>query len=202
MRLFINLFLLLFLMDGTLSFFDDLLSLFSVGIFLTGFRNILASVVIFLACPVYLCLGIDKRLPKSYILPLIAFIYLSYISVWIFPMLGGNRLFGLFISSIQILLVIRRYSPFRAENERNLFLSIERFNGPIFNWKNSVVFFCANIFIIPPLLLTGIMATADSYADQLSSGFMRIAPTGLNMGDRTYQNNGKTIRLIAMIHIG
>ena len=66
MRVFANLFLVLFLADGGVSLLDELVSLLSPVAFLSGARGALAGSVMILAVPVYLCLGIDRRLPKRF----------------------------------------------------------------------------------------------------------------------------------------
>src|SRR5512141_88364 len=101
MRVFANLFLVLFLADGVVSLLDELVSLLSPVAFLSGARGALAGSVMILAVPVYLCLGIDRRLPKRVFLPLTIFVLWCPLSVWFFPSLAGNRAYGLLAAAAQ-----------------------------------------------------------------------------------------------------
>jgi hypothetical protein len=104
MRVFANLFLVLFLADGGVSLLDELVSLLSPLVFLSGVRSALALSVMVMAVPVYLCLGIDRRLPKLVFLPLTLFVFWCPMSVLFFPALAGNRTYGLLASAAQVAL--------------------------------------------------------------------------------------------------
>ena len=125
MRVFANLFLILFLANGGISIFDELLSLFSLGTALPGMRNFFASVVIVMAIPIYLCLGIDKRLPKRIFLPLILYIFWCAIATWFFPSLTGNRTYGLLAASGQVFLSILPVFHIRKMGGHNLLRATE-----------------------------------------------------------------------------
>jgi hypothetical protein len=202
MRLFINVFIFLFLMDGAVSICDDLLAFFYNLAFLNNIRDMLATVVLVTACLVYISLGVDQRLPKRRLLPLIFYSYLSLVLLWFFPQFADNKPFGLFFSVIQLFLGLMPYSPLPLVGERTLFLDKERLQGAIFGARNSLIFTAISMVVIPFALISVLLATADSYARGMTSGFMRIAPSGMYMADRIYQQGGKTIRLVGMIHIG
>lgn len=199
---FINLFLALFLLDGTVSFFDDVLHLLSLGSVLSVPRNLVASLAILATIPVYLCLGIDSRIPRLRIIPLAAFIYLSFIWGWLFPEFAGSRSISLLMSTMQILLAIITYSPFHPAYERRIFLKPDTFTGPAWSWKKNAPFWAANILIIPAVIISCLLATANEYATHLTSGFVRVSPRGVFMSERTYLKDDRKIRLIAMVHVG
>jgi len=85
MRTFVNLFLILFLADGGFSLIDELVPLLTPLAPFTAFRNLLALLVIIMSAAVYLCLGVDRRLPKRLFLPQILFVFFIPLSTWIFP---------------------------------------------------------------------------------------------------------------------
>lgn len=202
MRFFANLFLVLFLADGGVSLLDELVSLLSPVAFLSGVRNVLADSVILMAVPVYLCLAIDRRLPKQVFLPLTIFVFWCPLSVWFFPALAGNRTYGLLAAAAQVALVMLPLSRFRKAGSRSLTMPPAMFDAPLFSLKNTLVFGAVNLFVIPLALAMLLLYTANSCMAEYTSGFMRLAPGGLYMTDRVYRRDNRTIRLASMIHVG
>jgi hypothetical protein len=202
MRLFVNLFLLLFLADGAVSILDQLVSLVSPSELLSGVRTVLANSVIVMAVALYLSLGIDRRLPKGVFLPLTLFVFLCPMSIWFFPSLSGNRSYGLLTAAAQVALVILPISSFRRGGRRGLAMPPAMFESPLFSLKNTLVFGAVNIFVIPLSLVMLVLYTANSYMTVQTSGFMRIAPGGIYMSERVYSRGKQTIRLTGMIHVG
>ncbi len=201
MRIFANLFLIMFLTDGTLSIFDELLSLFSITA-LSGARNLFADAVIVMAVPVYLCLGIDKRLPKRVFLPLVVFILWCPLSTWFFPSLSGSITYGLLAAFGQVFLCILPISHVRKMGGHSLLMTKQMFRSPFFSLRNTLLFAAANLLIIPIVLVLLGLAAANSFLVKETSGFARLAPNGLHMTERVYKLGNKTIRLVGMIHVG
>jgi len=202
MRFFANLFLVLFLADGGVSLLDELVSLVSPVAFLSGVRNVLANSVIVMAVPVYLCLGIDRRLPKRVFLPLTLFVLCCPLSALFFPVLSGNRAYGLLAAAAQVALVMLPLSRFRKAGSRTLTMPPAMFDAPLFSLKNTLVFGTANLIVIPLSLAILLLYTANAYMAAYTSGFMRIAPGGIYMSERLYCRDKRTIRLAGMIHVG
>jgi hypothetical protein len=202
MRVFANLFLIMFCSDGILSLADEIISLsFSLHAF-SGVRSLLANAVVVMAVPLYLCLGIDKRLPKRVFLPLTLFVLLCPFAGSMFPLLAGNSAPGLFLALAQLLLCALPLWHFRKNGKKSLVMAKCMFDGPLFGWKNTVAFFSANILAVPIALVVIAFFAANSYLSENTAGFMRLAPDGLHMVERVYQSGNKTIRLTAMIHVG
>ena len=202
MRVLANLFLVLFLADGGISLLDELVSLLSPVAPLSGLRHVLAVAVIVLAIPVYLCLGIDRRLPKRVFLPLILFVFWCPLSTWLFPALAGNPSYGLLAAAAQVVLGLLPVTRFRKGEARSLTMPRALFGAPMFSLRNTLAFGAANLFVIPVALLLFVLAAADSFMNGYTSGFMRLAPDGLHMTERVYRRDNKTIRLAGMIHVG
>lgn len=215
MRIFANLFLVLFLADGTLSVLDELLSLLLGGTPLSGLRNLLANSVILLAIPLYLSLGIDKRLPKLVFLPLILFVLFCPLSIWLFPSLAGIKTYGLLMASIQVLLFlvplvhIRKINSAPITSHPSSITGIGRlllpkgiFPPQFFSLRNTLIFGAANLFIAPLALLLLALIAANGFVSSKTAGFMRVGPDGVYMAERIYRLDRKTVRLVGMIHIG
>lgn len=202
MRIFANLFLMLFLADGAVSVLDELVSLVSPLPGLSGLRSFLADLAIFTAISLYFCLGIDKRLPKRVFIPMILFVCWFPVSSWFFPHLSDNRTYGLLAATAQILLCLLPVRHFGNTNRLSLMLPRKIFDAPFFDLRNTVIFGAANLFVVPFALLLTVLCSADSYIRKHSAGFMRLAPDGLRMTEKVYRRDNRTIRLAAMIHVG
>ncbi len=202
MRVFANLFLILFLADGGFSFVDELIPLISPLTPFTAARNLLAEAVIVMAVPIYISLGIDRRLPKRVLLPLIFFVFFSLVSSWLFPLLAGIRAYGILMAAAQIVLGMLPLYFFRKGDERCLTIPPEMFPPQFFSLKNTLIFSAANLIVLPVALLVLFLSVANSYMSENTAGFMRLTPGGLQMTERTYRRDNRTIRLAAMIHLG
>ncbi len=202
MRVFANLFLLMFLVDGGFSLVDELVPLISPLIPFTPLRNLLAETVFLMAAALYICLGIDRRLPKRVFLPLILFALTVPFSTWLFPYLAGIRIYGLFAAAAQLLLGMLPLCYFRKGGERSLTMGPEMFTTPFFRLKNTLIFSAVNLIAAPVVLPLLVLFAANAYMTGYTSGFMKLDPGGLRMAERVYQRENRTIRLAAMIHVG
>ena len=202
MRVFANLFLILFLADGGFSLVDELVPLLTPFAPFTGLRMLLAGTVIVMAVPLYLYLGIDRRLPKRVFLPLIFFVFICPLSTWMFPALAEFRIYGLLMAVTQVLLGMLPLYYFRKGDERSLTMPPELFSAPFFSIRNSLIFGAVNLFIVPLFLGMSALSVADAYMADYTSGFMHLTPGGLQMTERAYWKGNQTIRLAAMIHVG
>jgi hypothetical protein len=202
MRVFANLFLVLFLADGGVSLLDELVSLISPVVLLSGVRHVLANAVIVMAVPVYLCLGIDRRLPKRVFLPLILFLFWCSLAPWLFPAFAGNRTYGLLAAAVQVVLGMLPLSRFRKGGARSVTMPPAMFAAPWFSLKNTLTFGAANLFVIPLALAMLVLSAANSFMAGYTAGFVRLAPGGLYMTERVYRRDNRTIRLAGMIHVG
>ena len=202
MRVFANLFLIIFLADGGFSLIDELVPLLSPLSSFTPLRNLLAETVIFMAAAVYICLGIDGRLPKRIFLPQVLFALICPFSTWLFPFLAGVPAFGLIAATAQLLLGMLPLCYFRKGGNRCLIMEPEMFTAPFFRLKNTLIFCAVNLLAAPFVLTLLVLFTANAYMTEYTSGFMKLDPRGLRMSERVYKRDNQTIRLAAMIHVG
>ena len=107
MRRFANIFIVLFLLDASLSLIDELLLVAASPVpILSGLRYFVAYVVIALAVVIFACLGIDRRLPKRVLLPLVLFSFWSSMALWPLSGIIARESFGLAASAGQLLIGI------------------------------------------------------------------------------------------------
>lgn len=202
MRVFANLFLILFLADGGFSLVDELVPLLTPLEPFTAFRLFLAANVIVMAAVLYVCLGIDRRLPKKLFLPPIIFAFFIPLSTWLFPALAGMQLYGLLAAAAQVVLGMLPLYYLRIDGLRSLTMPPELFDRPFFSIRNTLIFSMVNVLVVPLALLLFGLSAADSYMAEHTAGFMHLDPGGLRMTERVYRRDNKTIRLAAMIHVG
>jgi len=204
LRTLANLFLILYIADGSISLLDELVSLLSLAAPISGVRNLVANAVIFLAIPLYFSLGIDRRLPKRVFLPLIFFVFWCPLSTWFFPVLSEAWGYGSLMAAAQIGLGTSLISRFQKQHGAapKLTLAPAVFEAPFFSLRNTLIFGATNLFVIPVVLAAFALFSANSYLTASTSGFMQVKPSGLYMTERVYRRDDSTIRLASMIHIG
>jgi hypothetical protein len=202
MRLFVNLFLILFVADGSLSVLDELVCLFSGNCLLSAPRNMLADLVILSALIVYFSMGIDKRIPKKVFVPMTLFVLCCPLFGWLLPSLAETRFFGLGTALAQLALTVLPFLHFRGQRKGGFLITRDMFRPPFFCVRNTLYFVLPNLLLIPVILVLFAMATANAYLAVNTAGFVRLAPSGLYMRDRVYQKGHKTVRLVGMIHFG
>jgi hypothetical protein len=202
MRAFANLFLILFLADGSVSLCDELVSLLVPLGPLSVVRHLLANTVILLAVPVYLSLGLDRRLPKRVFLPLTLFVFSCPLLALLFPLAGGSHAFGLLTAAVQVALGLLPLACFRKGGARSLTMPPEMFTGRWFRLGNTLAFGAANLVVVPLALALVLFSAASSYLTRQTAGFMHLRPGGLCMTERVYLRGNRTVRLAGMIHVG
>lgn len=201
MIFFTNLFLMLFLLDAQLSCVDELLSLLETSN-LSEIRSLLASAVLFLSLPMYLSLGFTTRLPKRVFLPLTLFVLWCPLVAWIYPSLGEIPGFGLAIALMQFLLFILPLRHIRGYGGETLLMTEEMLPPRPAPLANTLLFWGGTLLIVPVTVAMIGLATLNAYVEGGTAGFVHLRPGGLYMTERVYRNEGKTIRLIGMIHVG
>ncbi|MBJ6801530.1 TraB/GumN family protein [Geomonas propionica] len=202
MKKLANVFLILFFADGFLSVLDELSSLVAPVAQLTLFRIQVANAVLLLAIPLYLCLGIDRRLPKKLFIPLIAFLFACPLAAWIFPVLGASRLYAVSMAVLQLVVPPLLIARYRDNHDPGLTLPAWRFEGPFFGTRNTFVFAGINLVLLPVLLATMTLFLADAWALNNTAGFIRVTPRGVYLTERVYRRGNQTLRLTGMVHIG
>lgn len=202
MRRFANVYIVLFMIDAGLSLIDALLRLASASLpVLTEIGAFVASVVMILSMIFYVCLGIDRRLPKRVFLPLILFASWNALGMWPLSGVLGRESYGLLAAISQLALGVVAILLLRGLGGRNL-LTEEPFQAPMFSLRNSLGFAAVNLLLSPFVLVYTGLAVTSNYLEEQTAGFLRLGPAGVHMTERSYHLAKKEIRLAGMMHIG
>lgn len=202
MRCFANLYIVLFLTDALISLVDELFKAFSWHLPLfSGLRYSVACIVIIFSMVIFACLGIDRRLPKRLLLPLTLYISWSALAMWPLSGVIGRESLGMVAAVGQMLLGGITMVLLRNPGGKRL-LSIDRFHGSMFSWRNTLSFAAINLLLLPFALIYTSLAIASDYLEEQTAGFLRLSPVGIYMSERSYHLDEKVIRLAGMMHIG
>lgn len=202
MRIFINFFLIAYAFDAALSTVDDLIAVLFGTHFLGPVRNLVGVGVFFLCIPVYLSLGIDSRLPKRVLLPLLLLALWAGFGCLPLPQLFDDDrrvLFG--VSLVQLGLAAYAFVMVRRVTGHWL-LPRAFFARPVFRLKNTVWFASANVILAPLACALLLALTAYVYLEVNTAGFIQVGRDGLYLRERSYTRDDQTIHLVAMVHIG
>ncbi|PNU20096.1 hypothetical protein C2E25_09280 [Geothermobacter hydrogeniphilus] len=201
MRILANLFMWMFLADGCLSVIDELLAYNSGVHGLLGVRTLVAFSVVVLAIIVYGAMFFDRRLPKLILLPQSLFAIWGMTGLWplSFFILSDNL--GVMIAGLQVSLGLLPFFVLRGEG-RGLLLRPERFFGRGFSVGNLLLGVAGTLFVVPLLLVSFAGAGTVEAINNATAGFMRVDARGISMQERVYRRGDKTVRLVAMIHVG
>lgn len=201
MRRFANSYILLFLIDAGISVVDELLSSSASLPWLSELRHVVAAIVITLSMVIFSCLGIDRRLPKRVFLPLTLYSFWASLALWPLSGVIEREALGLLAAVNQLLLGGVAIVLLRGLVGQNL-LTREQFKGPMFSWRNTLVFTIVNLLLLPFALVFSSLAMTGYYLEEQTSGFLRLSPVGIYMSERSYRLDDKVIRLAGMMHIG
>lgn len=204
MRTLANIFLILFCADGVASLADQLFSLGANVPALSQIRILLAEIVLLVGFIVYQGLGIDKRLPKKVLLPLMIFLCLVPILPWVFPALLDSPAYGITASLLQILLCLWPiYKLNGVLNPRGGFLLPKSmFQGPFFSLRNTLLFTAANFVILPVVSAMLLLSSINAFMYKNTGGFMRLGTDGVYMAEKVYRRDNRSVQLVGMIHMG
>lgn len=199
MRRFANIYIALFLLDAGLSLVDELLNMtgFSTPLLANG-RLLAGSVLIMVNMLIFACLGIDRRLPKRVLLPMVLYVFWSSVAMW--PLSGaiGRDTLPLIAAIGQVALGLLTIAMLRGR----IFLPEELFRGRSFSLRNTLGFTAINLLLLPLVVVYSVLAIASTYLEEQTAGFLRLSPVGIYMSERDYHLDEKVVRLTGMMHIG
>ena len=196
MNQYSRIFILAFLLDGSISLIDALLDFIDIN-HLSSIRMLLANAVLLLSLGIYLSLGFSRKLPKRIYLPLCLFVF--WVSFSAFPLAHYLQAY-----TIDVLLSFCQLSLglFALYWELNINKSAWQLEKSSFSFKYSGLFVLINIVLLPLIISIFAYSALVSEAQNSTAGFMRLTTKGLYLQERHYQKKDKNIRLVAMIHIG
>lgn len=196
----------LFLADAFVSLVDDSLALLLGTHVLMAIRTLVFLFAGLAALMIYLLMGLTPTIPKRQFLPLTLSIPAAQLAVFPILIFFYGRLqqiawvFSLFqmLFGLGILWWVQGGFKLRWPLVEARTLPVRRFS-----WRNLIVFLSVNLFVLLPAVIIYLIACAAVAVDHFSAGFVALRPTGLTVQVRTYvRDDGKTIRLVPMAHIG
>lgn len=202
----ISLCLGLFLADAVVSLVDDsLILLFDIRV-LSTVRGVVFFFTLLLTVVVYGLMGLTPMIPKRLFLPVTLFNPLGALAMIPFVIYFSSRLqrISWVMSLCQLLFGLgilywvqggfKLRWPLVAENRLRL-------RG--FSWLNLSGFLAMNLLVVLPVALVYLAVCAALAVGHFSKGFLALRPGGFTVQVREYtRNDGKTIQLVPMAHIG
>jgi hypothetical protein len=202
----LNLCLGLFLADAAISFLDATLILFLGLHVLTAVRVILSFLAVVATIAIYVLMAITPMIPKRFFLPialfnplamLAAIPFLIYRYAW-FQQLDWVLAFCQVIVGLGILFWVRGGLRLGWP-----LLSEDKLRNRRFSWLNLSGFVLVNIFALLPGVVLYLALCASLAVDHFSASFLGLHSDRLTVRAKKFvRDDGKTIQLIPMMHIG
>ena len=196
----------LFLADAVVSLLDDSLILLSGVHLLSGIRGIVCLLAMLIALVIYVLMGLTPMIPKRLFLPLALLNPVAALAVVPFAIYCYSRLqqvawvisFSQVIFGLGILFLVQGGFKLRWP-----LVAANQLEAWRFSWRNLSVFLLANLFVLVPAVIIYLVLCAALAVGHFSDGFLALRPGGLTVRVRKYaRNDGKTIQLFPMSHIG
>ena len=203
MRRFVNLYLILFLVDGLLSLVH------SVGGRLWGIQPLsvvqalAAFVVLLTSFVLYFLMGCMRGFPKKVVLPLVVFtVWVGFFAALPLPIFLGMKNMMVGLSLLQTGMGIGALILLRVSvDNRQWLYGNTLFDQLAFRWKKLAGFLALNIFLIGPLLGLYLVGSLSIAVSHHSNGFIQIGFQGVSVESRTYHHMGKSVLLLPTAHI-
>lgn len=197
MRKFVNIYILLFLVDGFVTLLCALVEHLSIV------QGIIAFVVLLMSFPLYFFVGCIRGFPKRVVLPLILFtIWAGLFFAFPIPVFLGVEKTMLLLSIIQICIGIVAIAALRFSSGNIHWLYCQsNFEQLAFHWKRLIGFVAANLILVIPLIGLYLAVSFSFVVSHLSQDFIHIGFRGISFETRTYLFEGKNIILMPTAHI-
>ena len=203
MRRFVNLYLILFLVDGLLSLVH------SMGGRLWGIQPLsvvqalAAFVVLLTSFVLYFLMGCMRGFPKKVVLPLVVFtVWVGFFAALPLPIFLGMKNMMVGLSLLQTGMGIGALILLRVSvDNRQWLYGNTLFDQLAFRWKKLAGFLALNIFLIGPLLGLYLVGSLSIAVSHHSNGFIQIGFQGVSVESRTYHHMGKSVLLLPTAHI-
>jgi hypothetical protein len=187
-------------LDGFLSLGDDLLKAFAGWHGLTDLRELVALAVLALSPFILLLLIITPPLPKRVFLPVVLCTIWANLIIWPLPTTPGPFT-TLPVELLQIVFFIA--ALFRIHRQTGRF-SLVATDLPVKRHPVRRAFISLGISIVAlALLLAGFVGFGlTRVIERQTDGYLRFTWSGVEVADKTLVKEGRSVRLIGMVHIG
>lgn len=196
----------LFLADAFVSLVDEsLILLFDLRV-LTVVRGMIFFFSLLMAIVVYGLMGLTPLIPKRLFLPVALFNPVATLAVIPLAIYFYGWLEQLIwvISLCQLMFGLGILYWVQGEFKLRWPLVTEsRLGSRGFSWLNLSGFVGLNLFVVLPAVVVYLAVCASLAVGHFSRGFLSLRPGGFTVQVRDYvRNDGKTIQLVPMAHIG
>ncbi len=196
----------LFLADAAVALADDSLILGLEIHLLTMIRGLLFFVSLLMTLLLYGLMGLIPAVPKRLFLPVALFnpvagLVLIPIAIYSFGQLQRAAWGISFCEAILGLSILcRAQHGFRL---RWPLVAEDQLGMQHFSWRHLSRFLLVNLVLVLPAVVVYLGVCAILAVDHFSDGFLALRRDGLTVQVRKYiRNDGKTIQLVPMSHIG
>jgi hypothetical protein len=195
------LFWFVFLMDGVVSFADELMSSVKGSGPLTAVRGVLALAVLAMTFLMVAIIGITPRAPRRILIPLIFFAWWAGpamafpLALWNVPHLG------LGLATAQVLLALGLWYFFQVRHAANRTLSLAVRDAPAFSWRHLFLAGPASAVVFIAFAAACILLGLSTQVESLTGGYVRVRPDGVYLVERKFQSGDREVRLAGMMHI-
>ncbi len=196
----------LFLADAVLSLLDDSLIQFWNLRLLTGVRGVVLPFSFLATVLTYLMMGITPMIPKRFFLPMTLFgpaVLLGTIPLSIYRFDQLPQISWL-VSLCQVLVGVGLLAWLQGGFKFRWPMVPEgRVGNKAFGWMNLCGFVLIHLLVVVPACLVYFAWCSSLALDHFSAGFLALRSDSLTVRAKEYvRNDGKTIYLIPMMHIG
>lgn len=196
-----NIYLTVFAADGVLSVIDDALQtagLAGIG----GARDAVAGIAQLLTLPALFLTFFVPQIPKTALLPSIVFQYWLALGAPFLPVDADNgHLTSLFASLVQTGIAFGTFAINRARYG-TWYLQTGALPHKGSMVIRTIVALVAAIVILPVAFATMLVSAFVQYTETETAGYMDFTWSGIDLRETVLQKDGKTVRLVAMVHIG
>ncbi len=202
MHRFVNGYLILYLLDATLSVLDDQLLLTGIDSPATPLRSAVASLTILYSIPIFWSLAFRPDIPKSVVLPLTTTLFWFALGGLPIPIyLGMSAGLG-FLSAIQLGVGLLTLWRVRVLTGGRWFFDPETLPPQPLR-IGSAVLFTLVAFLVTPLAVAFYGASMVPLAIEVATdGFLHVTPEGIHTRTRVYRKQDRIVHLVGMVHIG
>lgn len=199
LRGFANTLVVAYAADGLLSLLDV-----SVDVALVGsLRNTLATLVVLQSVLAIPLLGLTRRLPLSVFAPIVASaLWFSIGALPLVFMLEFSVLERILVF-FQLAISLYGFARIRALREGQGWLFDEAwFAGRLFSFPYFVAYGVLTSGLLLVSVVVLMISATTSGLERMTNGFVRFDSEGVSIADRIYDDYGRRIRLVGMMHIG
>ncbi len=197
--------LVLFLVDGLISFVDDGVIVLFHAHALSLIRGLISLATLVMAVGLYGLIGMTRVVPKRLFLPIPLFCLGSMLITFPLAIFWYHHIqeIGFVISAAQLMLGVLLIGLIPRQKMRSWpLVGEEQLGAGGFSGRRFAVFALVNVFVVLPLVVVYLFACSARAVSHFSEGFMALHPSGFTVQVRKYvRDDGKAIQLFPMAHV-